>query len=102
MIDVTHLRRTTMTLDEWTDLVARELDLTDVQLDADNIHTVLDLARDAAHQVQRPAAPLTAFLVGLAVGRGTHTLGAAAAQATALAMAQDDGTDTAGPVAEDR
>ncbi|CAI9402249.1 DUF6457 domain-containing protein [Aestuariimicrobium sp. T2.26MG-19.2B] len=31
---------------------------------------VLDLARDAAHAVMRPAAPLTTFLVGVAVGRG--------------------------------
>jgi hypothetical protein len=31
---------------------------------------VLDLARDAAHQVARPAAPLTAYLLGVAVGRG--------------------------------
>ena len=29
---------------------------------------VLDLVRDVAHQVNRPAAPLTAFLVGLAHG----------------------------------
>jgi hypothetical protein len=29
---------------------------------------VLDLARDAAHAVARPAAPLTAFVVGLAAG----------------------------------
>jgi hypothetical protein len=31
---------------------------------------VLDLARDAAHGVARPAAPVSAFIVGLAVGRG--------------------------------
>jgi hypothetical protein len=30
---------------------------------------VLDLARDAAHGVARPAAPITTFLVGLAAGR---------------------------------
>jgi len=30
---------------------------------------VLDLARDAAHGVARPAAPLTTFLVGFAAGR---------------------------------
>jgi hypothetical protein len=29
---------------------------------------VLDLARDAAHGIARPAAPLTTFLVGLAAG----------------------------------
>lgn len=47
------------------DAVGRELDLpTDLDVDA-----VLDLARDVAHGVARPAAPLTAFLVGLAAGR---------------------------------
>ena len=30
---------------------------------------MLDLARDAAHGVARPAAPLTTFLVGLAAGQ---------------------------------
>ena len=30
---------------------------------------LLDLTRDVAHGVARPAAPLTAFLVGLAAGR---------------------------------
>jgi hypothetical protein len=31
---------------------------------------VLDLARDVAHGVVRPGAPVTAYLMGLAVGRG--------------------------------
>lgn len=31
---------------------------------------VLDLARDVAHNVARPGAPLTAYLLGVAVGRG--------------------------------
>ncbi len=47
--------------------------------------TVLDLARDAAHEVERPAAPLTTFLVGVAVGRGA-TLEGAASTATALLL----------------
>ena len=36
-------------------------------LDPD-IALILDLARDAAHGVARPAAPLTTFLVGYAAG----------------------------------
>ena len=32
--------------------------------------TVLNLARVAAHTVDRPAAPLTAYALGVAVGRG--------------------------------
>jgi len=31
---------------------------------------ILDLARDVAHNVTRPGAPVTAFLLGVAVGRG--------------------------------
>jgi hypothetical protein len=52
-------------LDEWVDRVRAELDLgvTDTAL-------VLDLARDVAHGVMRPAAPVTAYLAGLAVGQG--------------------------------
>lgn len=38
------------------------------QLDVD---TVLDVARDVAHGVARPAAPLSTFVLGLAVGRAT-------------------------------
>ena len=34
------------------------------------IGTVLDLARRVAHGVARPAAPLTTFLLGLAIGSG--------------------------------
>ena len=97
-----------MNLDEWVRSVATELGVDDLDLDTDRMHILLDLARDAAHAVQRPAAPLTTFLVGVAVGRG-QSLGAAAAQATALAVAEDDastpdGTTPAsekGPAPED-
>jgi Domain of unknown function (DUF6457) len=44
-----------------------ELEIPEGMID---MRVVLDLARDAAHGVARPAAPLTAFLVGVAVGRG--------------------------------
>jgi hypothetical protein len=77
-----------MELDEWLRTVAGELEVDDVELDDDAVHTLLDLARDAAHQIDRPAAPLTCFLVGLAVGRGA-SLGSAAAAATTLALDVD-------------
>jgi hypothetical protein len=77
-----------MELDEWLRRVAGELEVDDVELDDDAVHTLLDLARDAAHQIDRPAAPLTCFLVGLAVGRGA-SLGSAAAAATTLALDAD-------------
>jgi hypothetical protein len=55
------------TLDRWTEAACAELGLAPGDVVA---RTVLDLARDVAHQVERPAAPLTAFLLGLAAGRG--------------------------------
>jgi len=54
------------TLDEWTQAVAAELGLTN----AAGRDLVLDLARDVAHNVARPAAPLTTYLAGVAVGAG--------------------------------
>ena len=44
-----------------------------------NLSLVLDLARDVAHGVARPAAPLSAYLLGVAVGRGAEPAQAAAA-----------------------
>jgi hypothetical protein len=55
------------TLDRWTQAACAELGLAPAQVPA---RVVLDLAREVAHQVDRPAAPLTAFLLGLAVGGG--------------------------------
>jgi hypothetical protein len=54
-------------LDDWTDALCAELGLD--QEDATQ-KTVLNLARVAAHTVDRPAAPLTAYFLGMAVGRG--------------------------------
>jgi Domain of unknown function (DUF6457) len=53
------------TLEEWTAAVCAELGI-DAAVDRS---LVLDLARDVAHGVARPAAPLTTYLVGLAAGR---------------------------------
>ena len=55
------------TLQEWTGQVCAELGIAEQDLDT---ATVLDLARDVAHAVARPAAPLSAYLLGAAVGRG--------------------------------
>jgi hypothetical protein len=81
-----------MDLDEWLAALAAEIGTEDFAFDNNAIHTVLDLARDAAHEVARPAAPLTTFLVGVAVGRG-DPLGAVAAKATALAMREHHTSD---------
>jgi hypothetical protein len=61
------------TLDDWTDAVRDALDLGPV-----DTKLVLDVARDVAHGVMRPAAPLSAYLMGLAVGRGVEPRHAAA------------------------
>jgi hypothetical protein len=55
------------TLDEWTSQVCDALGLPPGSIDRD---LVLDLARDSARSVARPAAPLTTYLAGVAVGRG--------------------------------
>ncbi|BCJ39016.1 hypothetical protein Athai_65190 [Actinocatenispora thailandica] len=54
------------TLDTWTDTVCRELGIAEPIDRA----AILDLTKEVAHGVARPAAPLTAYLVGLAVGAG--------------------------------
>jgi hypothetical protein len=74
-----------MELKQWLTTLSAELETSDVPLDEDAVHTLLDLARDSAHEVERVAAPLTTFVVGIAVGRGA-TLGSATAAATALLM----------------
>ncbi|MFG2722382.1 NTP transferase domain-containing protein [Streptomyces sp. NPDC048416] len=71
-------------LDEWITAVKNELG---IELDVDT-GVLLDLARDAAHGVARPAAPLTTFLVGYAAakagGEGNDVVDAAR-RAAALA-----------------
>jgi hypothetical protein len=55
------------TLDDWTAALCAELGLDPEDVDQ---KTVLDLARVAAHTVDRPAAPLSTYILGIAVGRG--------------------------------
>ncbi len=57
------------TLKEWVDLVCRELDIAAMVSPAAMQSRVLDMSRDVANDVARPAAPLTAYLLGLAAGR---------------------------------
>ncbi len=59
-------------LAEWVNVVRTELRLGPVDQ-----ALVLDLARDVAHEVMRPAAPVTAYLLGLAVGQGADPAEAA-------------------------
>jgi len=55
------------TLESWTEAVCAEFG---IDPSATATRAVLDVTRDVAHQVARPAAPLTAYLLGIAVGRG--------------------------------
>jgi hypothetical protein len=55
------------TLERWIGAACADLGVDRTTVDE---RLILDLARDAAHQVDRPAAPVTAFLAGLAVGAG--------------------------------
>ncbi len=58
-----------MKLTDWADTVRQALDL-DPNLAKVDEKLILDVARDAAHGVARPAAPLTTYLLGIAVGQG--------------------------------
>ncbi|MFF7979720.1 NTP transferase domain-containing protein [Streptomyces sp. NPDC007901] len=72
-------------LDEWISAVKDELGI-DLEVDT---HLLLDVARDAAHGVARPAAPLTTFLVGYAAAQGKggpEAVAEAARKAAALAL----------------
>ncbi|MFE5920846.1 NTP transferase domain-containing protein [Streptomyces sp. NPDC056468] len=75
-------------LDEWISAVKDELG---IDLDVDT-KALLDLARDAAHGVARPAAPLTTFLVGYAAAQardgegGPEAVAEASRKAAALAL----------------
>ena len=74
-----------MDLKPWLNALTQALQIPEGAPTDHTIRTLLSLARDAAHEVERPAAPLTTFLVGVAVGRGA-TLGAAAGTTTSLLM----------------
>lgn len=68
-------------LDEWITAVKAELG---IELDVDTA-ALLDLARDAAHGVARPAAPLTTFLIGYAAGQQGRDVQELSDRAAALA-----------------
>jgi hypothetical protein len=79
-------------LEEWVRAATAELGLDAVVTEGlvGESGGVLDLARDVAHSVARPAAPLTAYLLGVAAGRGEDRLRAAAAlRRLALAWAAE-------------
>jgi molybdopterin-guanine dinucleotide biosynthesis protein A len=88
-------------LDEWIAAVKADLG---IELDVDTA-ALLDLARDAAHSVARPAAPLTTFLVGYAAGAaggGPEAVAEAVRKATDLARRWEAETASADAPAPER
>ncbi|WP_062201811.1 DUF6457 domain-containing protein [Demequina salsinemoris] len=69
------------TLDDWTSEVEDALGLAPGTVDST---AVLDLVRDVAHGVMRPAGPIAAYLVGYAAGASGADPGASADAVRAL------------------
>ena len=81
-------------IDDWVTELCAALD---VPPDAVDVAALLDLARDAAHHVERPAAPITTYIVGLAAGRaGGDAAAVADFTARAARLARGWGTGTPG------
>jgi len=55
--------------EEWIDELCELLSIDPNEVDIDGL---LDLSRRAAHGVERRAAPVTTYLVGVAVGAGAN------------------------------
>lgn len=83
-------------LDEWVAAVAKQLGI-EPQVD---IRMLLDVAREAAHNVDRPAAPLTTFLIGYAVAQGGGDSGALARAVQAVSALAEDWPRQAGDAGE--
>lgn len=71
------------TLEEFVTAACAELGVPETEIDT---ALLLDLAREVAHNTVRPAAPVSTYLLGLAVGRGGNPA-ELAARLTALAHA---------------
>ena len=81
-----------MNLHDWIDELC---DALDVEIDLDEA-LILDVAKDAAHNVERPAAPITTFLLGYAAARSNanpEEVERLAAAATDLALRWDKAPD---------
>ena len=80
-----------MTLHDWIDELCDALDI-ETEMDEG---LVLDVARDVAHGVERPAAPITTFLLGYAAavhGASPEAVEELAGRASALAEQWGRGT----------
>ena len=77
-------------LEAWIKAASDELGLAPGDVDH---KAVLDLARDVAHHVVRPGAPVTAYLMGVAVGRGAEPADVAH-RLSQLALGWESGAET--------
>lgn len=85
-----------MNLHDWIDELC---DVLDVETEIDEA-LILDLAREAAHNVERPAAPISAYLLGFAAGSqgaGPDEIEVLAGRAQALAEGWDRPAGTPDP-----
>ena len=85
-----------MELEEWSRALARELGV-DTSVD---VRALLDVAKVAAHSVDRPAAPLTTYLIGWAAAQAGGTpeaVAAGIARTVNLARRWEAGERPAGP-----
>jgi len=70
-------------VERWSEVVAKELGITS-EVD---VTAILELTKDVAHGVVRPAAPIAAYLLGLVAG--ADPVEKAAAEATIRRLAQE-------------
>lgn len=78
-------------LDAWVRTLAESLGLGGEQ---HPIGLLLDVTRDAAHGVVRPAGPLTTYLVGLAVAQGMTVEDAVARTRATIAEWRNDQSES--------
>jgi hypothetical protein len=84
------------TMSDWMSAVATGLGLEEAAASDATMQLVLDVTAEVAHGVTRPAAPVTAFLIGLAAGREADPLAAAGRYAAEIAtLARDWSARTA-------
>lgn len=76
-----------MKLTDWAKECGDELGV-DLTIERADVDRILDITRDVAHQVARPAGPVTAYVLGIAVGRGADPA-EAARKLTDLAARQE-------------
>ncbi len=69
---------------DWIDRLASEF--ADEPLSAEDVNRLLEASREVAHRVERKITPVSAFLLGAAVGRATAA-GASRAEALTNALA---------------